>query len=225
MPQRKVILVTDQYYHIFNRSINKEPIFTKEKECQRALETLNYYRFENPPIRLSYLLALGPDRRGEIIKSLEKKAKRLVDIICFVLMPNHFHFLLKQNTKNGISLFLAQFQNSYTRYFNTKNRRQGHLLQGQFKTVRIEDENQLLHVNRYIHLNPYTSYVVETPEELEQYRYSSFPQYLNDDTKYHTCDTQIILSHFPTIKQYKKFIFDQADYQRELDQIKHLALE
>ena len=139
-------------------------------------------------------------------------------------MQNHFHFLLKQNVENGISLFLAQFQNSYTRYFNTKNRRQGHLLQGQFKAVRIEDDDQLLHVHRYIHLNPYVSYVVKDIKELEEYKYSSFPEYLNRE-KNEICDKPIILSHFPTIKQYKKIITDQADYQRELGQIKHLVME
>ena len=156
--------------------------------------------------------------------SLKKKAMYLVSIISFVLMPNHFHFLLKQNVENGISLFLAQFQNSYTRYFNTKNRRQGHLLQGQFKAVRIEDDDQLLHVRRYIHLNPYVSYVVKDIKELEEYKYSSFPEYLNHE-KNEICNKPIVLSHFPTIKQYKKFITDQADYQRELGQIKHLVME
>ena len=223
MPQRKVVLATNEYYHVFNRSINKQPIFTKQRDCDRALETIDYYRFEDPPIRLSYLLSFGQDKRQEIINSLSHNNK-LVEIVCFTLMPNHFHFLLRQNLDSGISKFLALFQNSYTRYFNTKNTRQGHLFQGQFKAVRIEDEEQLLHTNRYIHLNPYTSYVVKNAEELEQYHYSSFPLYLSDE-KNPICDKQIILSHFRTIGQYKKFVFDQADYQRKLKDINHLILE
>lgn len=224
MPQRKTVFATNQYYHVFNRSINKEPIFTKQKSNNRAIETINYYRFENPPVRLSYLLSFGQDKRQKITSSLSKNAKKLVEIICFTLMPNHFHFLLKQNLDNGISIFLALFQNSYTRYFNTKNRRQGHLFQGQFKAVRIEDDEQLMHVNRYIHLNPYTSYVVSKFEELKKYPYSSLPEYLNKE-KYNICEKQIILSHFPTINKYGKFLLDQADYQRQLQRIKHLVLE
>lgn len=224
MPQRKVIFANNEYYHVFNRSIHKEPILTKHRDCQRALKTLEYYRFENPPIRLSYFLAFGVDKRLEIIRSLSNKAKKIVDIISFVFMPNHFHFLLKQNEDKGISKFLALFQNSYSRYFNTKNNRQGHVFQGQFKAVWIENEDQLLHINRYIHLNPYTSYVVKTLSELEQYSYSSLPDYLNGQRET-ICNTQEILSHFSTNKKYKDFLFYQADYQRKLDEIKHLILE
>ena len=224
MPKRITPLVTDQYYHIFNRSINKEPIFVNTSDCNRAFTTLNYYKVKNPPIRLSYFLALGVDRRQEIVKSILTEGDKLVELIAFCLMPNHFHFLLKQTAENGTSIFLARFQNSYTRYFNTKHARQGHVFQGQFKAVRIEDEEQLLHVHRYIHLNPYTSYVVKTFEELEHYFYSSLPEYLGESSS-EICTKDIILSQFRTRKAYKKFIFDQAKYQRKLDKIKHLILE
>ena len=224
MPQRKVIFANDQYYHIFNRSINKEPIFIKQRDCQRALETLGYYRFDNPPIRLSYFLAFGPDKRLEIARALSNNTKKIVDITSFTFMPNHFHFLLKQNVNKGISKFLALFQNSYTRYFNTKNTRSGHVFQGQFKAVRVEDDEQLLHLNRYIHLNPHTSYVVKTFSELKQYPYSSLPEYLNNQ-KNSLCNIQEVLSHFSSIKKYEDFLFDQAGYQRALEKIKHLILE
>lgn len=187
------------------------------------METLSYYRFVNPPVRLSYFLSSSSERRQEIVSSLED-APRLVDIVTFTLMPNHFHLLVKQLVENGISRFLAQLQNSYTRYFTTKYDRGGHVFQGQFKAVRIEDEEQLVHVNRYIHLNPYTSFVVKSLDELEEYPYSSLPEYLENRND-GICSKEIILSRFPSIRSYKKFIFDQADYQRELDRIKHLVLE
>lgn len=221
MPQRKILLVNNEFYHIFNRSINKEPIFVKQRDCQRSLKTISYYMFKNPPIRLSYFLALGQEKRFEITKTFYSK---IVDVVSFALMPNHFHFLLKQNEDKGISKFLALFENSYTRYFNTKNNRQGHVFQGQFKAVRIEDDDQLLHVNRYIHLNPYSSYVVKTLADLESYPYSSFPEFLNSlPSKIY--NKEIILDHFPAISKYKEFVFDQANYQRKLEEIKHLILE
>lgn len=156
--------------------------------------------------------------------SLHKINDKLVDIICFCLMPNHFHLLLNQLKDNGISKFMANLQNSFTRYFNTKHERIGHLLQGQFKAVLIEDDNQLLHVSRYIHLNPYSSYVVKDLESLEQYLWSSFPEYLGKVAA-EICNKEIILSQFKDKKDYKKFVFDQADYQRRLEEIKHLVIE
>lgn len=224
MPRRTVSLVNGQYYHVFNRSINKEPIFVRNRDCRRALETFSYYRFLNTPVRLSYYLSLGPTRRQEIVRSLGENATTFIDIITYAFMPNHFHFLLRQSVENGISRFLSLFQNSYSRYFTTKYERMGHLFQGQFRVVRIEDEEQLVHVNRYIHLNPYTSFVVKSFEELELYPYSSFPEYLNRHLK-SICSKEIILSRFPSLQSYRQFVFDQADYQRQLDRIKHLILK
>ena len=76
-------------------------------------------------------------------------------------MPNHFHLLLKQTIDNGISHFLSKFTNSYTKYFNTKYNRVGPVFQGVFKSVHIESDEQLMHLSRYIHLNPVVSAVVE----------------------------------------------------------------
>ncbi len=224
MPSRLTPLVTNQYYHAFNRSINKEPIFIKASSCDRAIQTISYYSFENPPIRLSYFLAQGPHKRNEIMQNVKKNSARLVDIITYCLMPNHYHLLLKQVSEDGISKFISLFQNSYTRYFNTKFLRQGHLFQGQFKVVRIEDNEQLIHVHRYIHLNPHTSFVVKTLAYLEKYAYSSLPEYISGNNN-DICAKAAILEQFPSISAYKEFLWDQADYQRKLDQVKHLAFE
>ena len=119
---------------------------------------------------------------------------------------------------------MSDFQNSYTRYFNTSHRGIGPLLQGQFKAVRIEDDKQLLHLSRYIHLNPYTSFIVRDLEDLFEYPWSSFPEYLS---KIETgiCNKEHILSQFSSSDAYKSFVLDQANYQRELGKIKHLSLE
>jgi putative transposase len=118
---------------------------------------------------------------------------------------------------------LALFQNSITKYRNTKYKKEGHLFSGRFKAVRIEDESQLLHVHRYIHLNPYTSYVVKNIADLENYPYSSFREYLGLDEGF--CNKNVILSSFSNIDEYKKFVFNQADYQRELKKITHLVFD
>ena len=122
MPYRKTPIVTDEIYHIFNRGIDKRPTFTDKREYQRALLTINFYRFVKPPLKLSRFLSLLDDESTLILQSLEK-TNRLVDTISFCLMPNHFHYLLKQLVDGGIPKFISQFENSYTRYFNTKNER------------------------------------------------------------------------------------------------------
>lgn len=98
-------------------------------------------------------------------------------------MPNHFHLLLKQTKENGISKLVANFQNSYTRYFNLKNERVGPLFQGVFKALRVKTDEQLIHVSRYIHLNPYSSSVIKSFEELKRYPWSSVEEYLHPQTK------------------------------------------
>lgn len=139
-------------------------------------------------------------------------------------MPNHFHFLLRQLVENGIPKFISNFENSFTRYFNTKHERVGPLFLDQFKGVRIETDEQLFHVSRYVHLNPYTSYVVKDLEVLKRYPWSSFSEYLVENQN-GICEKETILSFFKNKKAYEQFVIDRADYQRELHKIQHLLLE
>ena len=223
MPGRLTPLVNDQIYHVFNRGINHQPTFLNKYDYKRGVLTTNYYRFSNLPIKLSRLLTLSNEDRTRILDNLKKENDKLVEILAFCLMPNHFHFLLRQIKDKGISKFMGNLQNSYTRYFNTKNERDGSLFLDQFKAVLIRTEEQLIHVSRYIHLNPYTSYVVRDLDSLFKYPWSSLPEYLKG--KPEICKLETIMSFFKTPKAYQDFIKDQADYQRELHKIQHLALE
>lgn len=223
MPGRLTPLVTDQFYHVFNRGINHQPTFLDKLEYRRARLSIDFYRFSNLPTRLSKFLTLSNDDRIKIMENLRKENDRLVDILAFCLMPNHFHFLLKQLKDKGISKFLGNFQNSYTRYFNTKTGRDGSLFLDQFKAVLIRTDEQLTHVSRYIHLNPFTSYVVKDLDSLFKYPWLSLPEYVEKESK--ICELDTIMSYFKTAKDYINFIKDQADYQRQLHKIQHLALE
>lgn len=224
MPGRKIPLVTNEYYHALNRGIASQPIFLSKRDYQRGVQTIFYYHNKTVPLKYSKFLQLPTSKRMEILEELKAQDQYRVEIICYCLMPNHIHLLLKQATKGGISKFMGDFSNSYTRYFNTKTKRKGPIFEGKFKAIRMETNEQLLHLSRYIHLNPYSAYVVKTLEELENYFYSSFPEYLQK-TKTQFCQKEIILSQFKNFTSYKKFVFDQADYQRELEKIKHLILE
>jgi len=223
MSRRFVPLISGQTYHLFNRSVAKQPIFTSSKEFQRFLDVVDFYRFKKPAIRFSYYNRLQIDERLRFIKSLYN-GENLIEIYSFSLMPNHFHILAKQLHDEGIKLFMSQIQNSYAKYFNVKKKRSGALFQEMFKAVRIESDEQFVHVARYIHLNPLTSYVLREPSELENYPWTSFIDYMGKRTL-PFLNRSMLMSHYPTTKKLKKFTMDQVDHQRKLKEIKHLMLE
>lgn len=219
---RQVPFVTDQYYHVFNRGVAKQPTFTTEQDYLQARLAIQFYQYIDPPIKLSRYKTLPKDEKLNLLQELETRDK-IVDIVSFVFMPNHWHFLLKQNTDNGITRFISQFSNSYTKYFNTKHARVGHLFQGIFKSVEIESEEQLLHVSRYIHLNPYGSGLV-TKDRLKDYPWSSYPDYLIGNSN--LVEMSSILHNFKSKRfSYENFVLDHSDYARELEYIKHLTID
>ena len=224
MPGRNIPLVTGEIYHIVNRGIASQPTFLNKRNYHRAIETLFYYQYINFPVKYSRFLSLSTDLREQISKELIRKKQHFIKILAYCLMPNHFHLILEQYVDRGISKFMSNFTNSYTRYFNTRNERDGPLFKDKFKAIRIETDEQLLHVSRYIHLNPYTAYIIKTLRELEDYPYSSFPEYIGKISA-EICSKDYILGNFKDKSAYKKFVLDQAEYQRELGKIKHLILE
>lgn len=219
---RRTALANGEFYHIFNRGVARAPTFISRTEHKQAMLTLSYYRYAKPPVSLARFKEFSQEERQQLLVSLQE-AEKLVEIMAFVLMPNHFHFLLKQNQDNGISKFASQFTNSYTRYFNTLNERVGPLFQGVFKSVHIETDEQLVHVSRYIHLNPVVSNVIKE-EDLLAYPWSSLSDYLGSGVS-----TQIftdpVLAHFKNPQEYRRFIFDQIGYGKELERIKHLVVD
>lgn len=223
MPGRNIPLITNQIYHVINRGVASQPIFLNQKDYLRGLEIIFYYQNKHVPLRYSFFLRLPQKQKTEILDRLRTDGDFLVEIIAFCLMPNHLHLLLKQMKDNGTSLFMSNVSNSYTRYFNVKQRRIGHLFQGKFKAVRVETDEQLFHLSRYIHLNPYSSYLIKNLNGLYSYPYSSLSEYLNLQ-KSNICQKEIILKNFKK-SSYKDFLVDQADYQRKLQNIKHLLLE
>jgi len=222
MSGRRIPLVTGEYYHVYNRGITRQPTFLTKWDYEQTISTLSYYLTPNPPVRLSRFKELSVEQRNQILHQLEKEGRKLVEIISFILIPNHFHMLLRQTTDQGITKFISLVVNSYTRYFNTKHRRVGPLFQGVFKAARVETEGQLLHLSRYIHLNPLVSYVVKEKDFLS-YPWSSLPDFLRGKSPLITIEP--ILSHFSSPKKYQEFVLDQAGYAKKLERIKHLTLE
>ncbi len=218
---RKQPIINEGIYHVFNRGVDKRDIFTDQREYIRALETTRFYRFSNLPTKLSKYLKLPPSSKEKIIKELNDCSGKIVEILGFCLMPNHFHFLLRQVKENGISRFISNFSNSYSKYFNTKHDRTGVLLQGLFKSVLVDSDEQLIHVLRYIHLNPVVAKLAKNPQS---YPWSSLNEYTSP-TKENICRVEELLAQFPSLEDFIKFHSDQIAYAKQLQAIKHLILE
>src|SRR3989344_4923667 len=214
MPGRAVPLVNGEYYHIYNRGSDKRDIYIQPRDYNRFQKTIYYYQFLGPKLSFSKFA------KSELNSFKPDSEKKLVEIICYCLMPNHFHFLVKQVKTNGISIFLSQLSNSYTKYFNTKYERVGALLQGTFKSVLIETDEQLIHVSRYIHLNPVVSRLTK---ELNSYKWSSYPEYIFGNSL--ICSIDEILNFFPSPQKYQEFVDAQIEYGTSLEILKHRIID
>ena len=213
MPSRTIPFANLEYYHVINRGVAQIPIFTNKVDYKRFINTMLYYKTEGPKPRFSLF---SPSTNNLI--NFEKK---LVEIICYCLMPNHFHILLQQQKEGGVTEFVSKLSNSYTKYFNIKNKRSGPLFQGEFKAVHIETDNQLIHLSRYIHLNPLVGFVTKN---LEKYPWSSFLEYAGKSDN-NNCSKETVLSQFESPAEYSKFVLDQEDYAKKLEIIKHQTLD
>lgn len=219
MPPRRTPLVNNEHYHVFNRGINKQPIFSGKKDYQYMRDSLKYYLSENPPTSFSKFKKMSKDKRDKILNST-LGGTTLLDVVAYCFMPNHFHIIVQQKLDNGITTFMGRFQNSYVRYYNKSNERVGPLFQGRFKAVRIEDEEQLVHVVRYVHINPATGHVVQKRDLLE-FEWSSLPEYTNN--AHGICNQEKILWNFDNKERYLKFLLDEIDYKHSFEQISHLV--
>ncbi len=215
---RKVPLANNEVYHVYTRSIDNYITFRDENDYTRVLEAIKYYKHGKVPTSFSNYIKIKNKKFFSLKYELNTN-NPVVHIIAYCIMPTHVHLILKQLNDNGISLYIKNVFDSYTRYFNSKYQRKGTLWESKFKSVHVESNEQLLHLTRYIHLNPTTAGIVKEPED---WPYSSYMEYLNkSDEK--ICNYVDCLDM--DMNDYKNFVDDRMDYQRELALIKHLSLE
>lgn len=221
MPGRQHSLLNGEIYHVYNKSIDKREVFGEDAINEVAIETFTYYRSEEAIMRFSNYRKL-PNPVKKIYESKVNKVKSFrISIIAYVLMPTHYHFLIRQNFDSGISVFLSQIQNSYTRYYNIVKQRNGPIFLDKFKSKPVNSEELLKHVSRYIHLNPYSAGIVSTISELEKYNWSSYSEYLSN-SKLALCDKNILLSYFNNdVERLRKFVNDNREHQRTLEYCKY----
>lgn len=163
MPQKNSVkrYYENAFYHVYNRGVEKRNIFLDRDDYLAFLHLLKTSLSEAPK--------QGGTLSGKAVKLQRKNFFGKVDLLCFCLIPNHFHFLLRQRDKSSMTQFLRSICTSYSMYFNKKYDRVGSLFQGVFKAVDIDDENYFLWISRYIHRNP---------ENFQNYAYSSYADYL-----------------------------------------------
>ncbi len=221
MPSRLEPFVNNGIFHIFNKTIDNRRVFDNSRFCSQFFGILEYYRSGEIKFSYSKLTLLDLTIAKTYLRKISRKVSFRINILAFCLMPNHFHLLLKQSKDEGISHFMADVINSFTRYSNIKLERKGPLFLPDFKSVKVNNEAQFMHVSRYIHLNPYSSGLIKSYSDLKTYTWSSFKDYINI-TKNNLVSQREILSLFNgNRKKYERFVISNAEHQRTLELIKY----
>ncbi len=161
---RKTVFANEEFYHIFNRGVDKREVFLDEEDYLRFLTCLREF---NRSDAIGSLYAKSfKDKRAKQRENLEAKPpigglaskfssldQPLVEINVYCLNPNHYHLMLKQLSEDGIRKFMQKIGTAYTMYFNKKYDRSGSLFQGPFKAIHIDSNEYLLHLSVYINRN------------------------------------------------------------------------
>jgi len=202
-----------EVYHICNKSIAGFRIFNNDEDYNRMLKLMTFYNSQNTPCSFSVYESLK--------KCVLVDSKKIVNLVAYCLMPTHVHFIIRQDTDYGIEGFVTKISQGYSQYFNARHKRKGPLWEGRFKNILVKDNNQLVHLTRYVHLNPVTAFLVNDPDN---WIYSSYKEYIKDNPiQKRLCDFDNLMTMDEVL--YKKFVLDQIDYQRQLASIKDLILE
>jgi len=208
----KPTFINQSIYHLYNRGVAKQPIFEDERDYQRLLTTFSFYLERQPPSKLSMM------NSQELKKVLGNAASHpIIEVLGYCLMPNHFHLIARQIENAGISFFMRRSLDSYTRYYNARHNRVGPIFQGKFKAVLIENDEQLIHLSRYVHLNPFVEDLIDTPNS---YRWSSYKCYLSGQSS-RICSPDFVVKLVGSAAEYRKFVTDYASYAQSIATIKH----
>lgn len=195
-PNLEKIYLGESFYHIYNRGVNKQPVFLDSKDYAVFLNLLKRY-LDLEPVK---------DKNGREYENLHQK----LEVVAFCLMPTHFHLFIFQHTPDAMTRLLRGVATSYTGYFNKKYRRSGPLFTDRFKASMIDNDAYLIHISRYIHINP---------KGYRTYEWSSLPYYL-DEKSADWVKPGRILELFKNKKEYIDFVDDFEDHKKMLDNLK-----
>ena len=214
---RKIQFVNSEYYHIYNRGVDKRDVFLDEKDFWKFKGSLS--EFNNNSYYEERLQALASYSRKKLkdcqfndfkeLRSFLDEQENIVDIISYCLIPNHFHLILKQLKDKGISDFMHKIGTSFTNHFNKKYERSGYIFQGPFKAIHIDNNNYLLWLTGYINGN----IEIHKQGRAENYKWSSFKELrsLQQWSKHKERssllgDTSIVLSQFKNPRDFQQFV-------------------
>jgi len=200
------------FYHIFNRGAYKNKIFLDQKDYQTFTDILAYY--------LKYPKTKNFSYQKKVNKFQVRNLENTVHLTAYVLMPNHFHLLLKQlpsaTPKTNISNLMRRFIITYAMYFQNKYKHTGAIFQGRYKCVLVDSKEQLLYLSKYIHQNPQ-----KLQPNLANYPFSSYPIYINKLETPEWLHPEYILK---LTKNYQQFV-KQPVPESNLNQFTPLTLE
>ena len=187
----------DQYYHLYNRGIDKRTIFKDDQDYSVFLGLMKKF--------------LSPDHPNKSGRHKPAYLGGKMKLLAYCLMPNHFHLLVYQSDETAVTEFMRRVMTGYAMYFNARYDRKGALFEGRYKASAINKDSYLHHISRYIHQNP---------EDYEHWPYSSLPYYQGKkDAKW--IDVMPILSLFHyDIHEYQTFLRDYQDSKAELSLLK-----
>lgn len=190
---RNIVFTNNEYYHVYNRGVEKRDIFSSEEDCDRFLLSLKLLNDEQGDLMIRWRDFCKKDKKNTNTADflmLNLKSP-LVEIVAYCLNPNHYHLILKQITNRGIERFMHKLGTSYTKYFNLKNNHSGVLFQGTFKSIYIDSNKYLLYLSAYVNRN----YYIHGFGDDSCWKYSSMWDYTGK-RKDGLCNAQIILEQF-----------------------------
>lgn len=224
---RKQKLALDNIYHVYNRGVEKRPIFMDDRDYLRFIKDLAIFNDSRSADNFS--------ESKNIEQRLEGR-KLLVDILAFCLMPNHYHLLLRPLSKNGITEFMRKLGTGYVNYFNLKyQKRVGPLFQGKFKSVLINNEAQFIYIPCYIHLNSLDLIMPKWREKgvknkkqalsfIDNYRWSSHADYRGQFRNPFVLNKSILNEYFGNEDNYSQYIYESiSDF--DFSEISNVLLE
>lgn len=207
MPRRNArkIYLKNSIYHIYNRGVEKRNIFLDEQDRKVFLRFLKELLIKPPDKKTILKKFIVKDSTFKGIPHQPLNLHGELELLTYCLMSNHFHLLVKQNSLKIIKRFMQSLCTRYSMYFNKKYKRVGPLFQGVYRAALILEEPYLLHLSRYIHLNPlkYTQDLLNT--------YSSYADYIGVKTTT-WLNTNLILSYFGSLLTNKKDINSYKDF-------------
>ena len=237
MPYRKEQFVNNEIYHVVLRGIDDNLIFKDADDYYRGIFSIYEFNTTKPiEIRERRKIRLQLKKTSGSPSSAIDERDRLVEIWSFCLMPNHIHLLLKQIKDEGITKFMRKVGTGYAKYFNKRYNRKGYFFQNRFRSVHIGDDNQLRIVFTYIHTNPislvepkWKEIGIKEPgrviEFLENYKWSSYQDYLDKKNFPSVTDRDLLLNIMGTPQLCKEFVDFWVKYKGEVRELPKIALE